>query len=81
MKSIHKFSLLIVEVDGKYVRSDGFASDPLNSPRKVNTSKLTRDILKAKNFYKFPEDLQTTLKAFPNAKKFNYNFEMSYDKQ
>jgi hypothetical protein len=80
MNSIIKFSKLIVETDGKFVRSDGFPSDPLNTKRVINTSKLCKDILEAKDFYKFPEDLRETLKAFPNAKKFNCNFDLTYDK-
>jgi hypothetical protein len=81
MKGIKKFSKLFVEVDGKFVRSDGFVEDPLNSKRTVNTTKLTSEIFEAKNFYFFQEDIPAIMKAFPNAKLFIYNFEMVYDKQ
>jgi len=81
MKGIKKVSKLVLEVDGKFVRSDGFPSDPLNTRRTVNTSKLCDDILEAKNFDFFREDLPVTMKAFPNARIFRYNLGIAFDRQ
>lgn len=78
MKSIKKVTWLIMEVDGRYVRADGFPTDPLNAKRIVNTSKLTNDILEAKNFYFFQEDISATLAAFPTARKLVCNFDIAY---
>lgn len=79
MYSLNNFSWLVAEVDGQYVRSDGFADDPLNTPRRVNTSKLCKDILNAKNFYFYREDLPATIKAFPSLRLFIYNFTLTVD--
>lgn len=74
-----KFQRLIAEVDGQYVRADGFRDDPLNTPRQVNTTKLTRDILDAKNFNFFKEDIAATQKAWPSARFFQYSFKLTAD--
>jgi hypothetical protein len=79
MKGLKKFSRLIAEVDGKFVRADGFSSDPLNTRHQVNTNKLCGDILEAKDFNFAPEDLPATLKAFPAAKLFRYTFTLTID--
>jgi hypothetical protein len=76
---LKKFSRLIAEVDGKFVRWDGFPADPLNTSRQVNTSKLCKDMLEAKDFNFYPEDLPATLKAFPAARLFRYNFTLIID--
>lgn len=81
MNEVKFFTRLIAEVDGQFVRFDGFPSDPLNTSRKVNTSKLCKDILEAKNFHIFPEDLAATLKAFPKARLLNCNFTVTIEKQ
>jgi len=70
-----------MEVDGKFVRSDGFPTDPLNAKRVINVSKLCDDVLEAKNFNFFPEDIQSTKNAFPKGSFFDFNFEMIYDKE
>jgi hypothetical protein len=67
MEGLKKFSWLIAEVDGKFVCSDGFIDDPLNTPRRVNTSKLCNNILETKNFYFYQEDIPATREAFPTA--------------
>jgi hypothetical protein len=79
MKALKKFSRLIAEVNGKFVRSDGFVSNPLNTKRRVNTNKLCDDILDAKNFYFFQEDISTTKQAFPNVRFFHYDFTLTTD--
>jgi hypothetical protein len=80
MKSIKKFSRKVIEVNGEFVRSDGFTDAPLNVKRVINTSKLTKDILEAKNFNFFPEDTAPTMQAFPKANLNNYQFEMTCEK-
>ena len=72
---------MVVEVDGQYVRLDGFSSDSQNTKRIINKSKLTAEILEAKNFAKFPEDLQETLKAFPKAQVFTYNLTLRVEEK
>jgi hypothetical protein len=79
MKENITFSALIVEVDGKYVRLDGFIDDPLNTRRRINISKLCKNILEAKNFSLFQEDLPVTFKAFPTARLLCYMFTLTID--
>jgi len=81
MKSTKLCSKLVVVVGTKYVRMDGFPSDSLNTKRTVNTSKFTKDILEAKNFNYFPEDLQPTLKAIPNSSAWMTTLEVQCDIQ
>ena len=79
MKEHITFSALIVEVDGKYVRLDGFIDDPLNTRRRINISKLCNNILEAKNFSVYQEDLPVTFEAFPAARLLCYVFTLTID--
>jgi hypothetical protein len=79
MSGLKKFAWLIAEVDGKFVRLDGFPDDPLNTPRQVNTTKLCEDVFQAKNFNFYQDDWQATLKAFPTARLIRYHFTLTTD--
>ena len=75
------FQKLVVKVDEKFVRFDGFADDPLNMVRKINITKLTGDLLEAKDFNKYPAELNYTLAALPTAKILSYSIQFSYTAQ
>lgn len=74
-------SKLVVVIGRKYIRMDGFPSDSPNSKRLINTSKLTKDILEAKNFNSFPEDLQPTLDTNPNSSAWAVTLNVEYEMQ
>ena len=79
--AVKNFSKLVMVVDEKFVRLDGFPSDPLNAKRVINTSILCEDILEAKNFNFYPEDIESTKKAFPKGRLFNYTLEVIYGRE
>src|ERR1035438_3268037 len=58
--AIKKLSKLLMVVDERFVRLDGFPSDPLNTKRVINTSILCDDVLEAKDFNFYPEDIERT---------------------
>jgi hypothetical protein len=71
-----KYSKLIGEVNGKFIRSDGSAFAPLNSKRTVNTSELTDDLKEAKNFapFQIEGDVELTKRKNPDVVFYIYHF-------
>lgn len=79
MNDYRKFSLRVAEVDGKYLRLDGFGDEPMNFKRSINITKFCTEIHLAKNFFKYPEDIAPTKQALPNAKFYDCNITLVID--
>ena len=73
MNTLTKFSMLVAETDGSFICADGTPT-VVGPVRKA--AKLTNNILEAKNFFDFPDDIPATMQTFPNACLFNYELRL-----
>ena len=64
----------VAKLNGEYIHKDGKPSDPLNKKRTVNTVLFTTDLLEAKDFNVFPEDIPTTQAANSQIRFYIANF-------
>jgi hypothetical protein len=69
-------SKTVAVINGKFICVDTLPGAPLNANRTVNTDKLTSNIMEAKDFNNFPQEIAPLLQSNPNVKMYEYQFEI-----